>query len=159
MKFHLYIIILGPGFDKNLDPKPAAKVVGCINTSTDMGTNVYNCHQNFRMGKCGEWQAASGSFPIGSHGLCPYLYNLAFSYDYVSNNHYGCSSKREVKDPPNNVKMGYLGNFNRTLYIGDIFIGTSKYPPYIVNNKVIENQFQSLLEFSNNCHDKCQACV
>ena len=110
------------------------------------------------MGKCGESQVASGSYPIGSHGLCPYLYNLAFTYDYISNSNHGCSSSRMIKNPPSNVKMGYLGNFNRTLYSGDIFISTSKYPPYIVNENLIENQFESLLEFTRLSQSKCQAC-
>lgn len=112
------------------------------------------------MGKCGEWQAASGPNPIASHGLCPYFYNLAFSYNYSSNNYYGCSSNRMIKDPPSNVKMGYLGDFNRTQYSGDIFIGTSRYPPYIIaEDRAIDNQFQSLIEFSTRCQGNCKACA
>lgn len=131
----------------NVDPTPAAKNVACINTSNDKGTFVYNCHQNFRMGFCGLSQPAAGSYPIGSHGLCPYLYNFAFDYDFVPNNIWRCYSAREIKNPPSNVKMGYRGDFNRTLYTGDIFIATAKYPPYAVVNQTIENQFDNLLEF------------
>lgn len=39
----------GPGFYYYArDPQKAAKFVQCINTSADKGTNVYNCHQNWR---------------------------------------------------------------------------------------------------------------
>jgi hypothetical protein len=95
------------------DPKPAAKNVACINTSYDKGTYIYNCHQNFRMGNCGYSQAGAGSFPLGSHGLCPYFYNLAFKNNFVPNNYYKCHSSRMVINPSNDVKMGYLGNFDR----------------------------------------------
>lgn len=38
-----------PGFDFYLkNPQNAAHFVQCINTSIDKGTNVYNCHQNWR---------------------------------------------------------------------------------------------------------------
>jgi predicted esterase len=43
------------------DMKKAAKFVQCIHTSNTLGTSVYDCHQNWRMGKCGEsqhWRAA-----------------------------------------------------------------------------------------------------
>lgn len=140
----------GYGFDNGKDPKSAAKIVACINTSSDKGTGVYNCHQNFRMGRCGSYQDAAGSFPIGSHGLCPYFYNLAFTYNFTYSNSFGCSSWRMVQNPPKNVKMGYLGEFNRTLYSGDIFINTARHPPYIIEKNLFENQFASLLTFMNN---------
>lgn len=143
----MHEIFAGPGFDIFVDPKPAAKNVECINTSTDKGTPIYNCHQNFRMGFCGFSQAASGSYPVGSHGLCPYFYNLAFTHDFVNNNFHNCVSDRPIKDPPNNVKMGYLGAFNRTQYVGDVFIVTAKYPPFIVDNNLIDNQLPNLLEY------------
>lgn len=103
----------GPGFDVNAAVMPAAKNVACINTSNDKGTSVYNCHQNFRMGNCGKTQAAAGSYPLGSHGLCPFFYNLAFKNDFVFQNKYGCTSKRMLKNTTSAVKMGYLGSFNR----------------------------------------------
>jgi hypothetical protein len=140
----------GPGFDTGKDPKPAAKVVSCIDTSTDKGTGNYNCHQNFIMGRCGSYQDAAGSYPVGSHGLCPYFYNLAFTYNYTYSNNFGCSSGRMIKNPPASVKMGYLGDFNRTLYVGDIFINNAKYPPYIIENNLVDNQLPNLLTFMNN---------
>lgn len=103
----------GPGFDNFKDPKQAAKFVGCINTSTDKGTNVYKCHHNYRMGSCGDWQAGATSYPIGSHGMCPYLYNLAFKHNFVPNNFYNCKSNRMVKEFKSNVKLGYLADFDR----------------------------------------------
>lgn len=104
----------GPGFDMNEDPTPAAKNVACIDTSSDKGTTIYNCHQNFRMGVCGWSQAAAGAPPMGSHGLCPYLYTLAFNTSYVPNNsYYSCTSTRLMKNLTNDVRMGYTANFNR----------------------------------------------
>lgn len=123
----------------NVDPKPAAKNVACISTSSDKGTVVYNCHQNFRMGICGFAQVAAGPYPLGSHGLCPYMYLSAFENDFTSNNIYGCYSERSIKSPTNDVKMGYNANFNRSLYQGDIFIATAQYQPYVVINGVITN--------------------
>lgn len=39
----------GPAFQHySRDPLEAANFVQCINTSTDKGTHVYNCHQNWR---------------------------------------------------------------------------------------------------------------
>lgn len=38
-----------PGFELYMkNPQYAANFVQCINTSIDKGTNVYNCHQNWR---------------------------------------------------------------------------------------------------------------
>lgn len=131
--------VLGPGFTSKHDPKPAAKHVACINTSNIKGTTIYNCHQNFRMGKCGKTQAGASRFPLGSHGLCPYFYNLAFTHDFVPNNHYNCSSTRILRSFVGNVKMGYMGDFDRTVNVGDIFIATAKYSPFIVINGIIDN--------------------
>jgi len=103
----------GIGFNNLIDPTPAAKSVGCIHTSSDMGTTHYNCHQNYRMGSCGDWQEGAGLYPNGSHGLCPYLYDSAFTRNFAVNNRYNCSSNRMVKNPSKNVKMGYLAKFNR----------------------------------------------
>lgn len=122
-----------------VDPKPAAKNVACINTSSDKGTVVYNCHQNFRMGVCGFAQVAAGPYPLGSHGLCPYIYLSAFDNDFVANNVHACYSDRSVKSPSKDVKMGYNANFDRSLYQGDIFIATAQYPPYVVINNIINN--------------------
>lgn len=103
----------GPGFDHNkryIDPKLAAKNVACINTSIDKGTNIYDCHQNFRMGKCGKSQIAAGPKPLGNHGLCPYFYNAAFTQNFTANNVYNCTSKRPAINIPENFTMGYRTN-------------------------------------------------
>lgn len=101
----------GPGFDMNVrsvDPKNSAKNVACINTSTDKGTGVYNCHQNFRMGLCGRSQAAAGPRPLGNHGLCPYFYNAAFEHEFVADNFYNCKSLRTASNLPSDYRMGYM---------------------------------------------------
>lgn len=148
---------LGYGFDYYEDPKPAAKNVACIDTSWDRGTNVYNCHQNFRMGFYGYSQPAAGPYPLGSHGLCPYFYNSSFTNDFVPNNYYNCWSDRIAKNLTSDVKMGYRAEFNRqakrfkiilvifnfisrTAVRGDIFIGTAKYPPYVLVNNNLNNK-------------------
>jgi len=109
--------LLASGFKVDKKLQPAAKNVGCINTSNNKGVNVYTCHQNYRMGSCGNSQAASstaGPDPVDSHRLCPYFYNFAFTNDYVySNDYYACSSARILKNTTSAVKMGYLADFNR----------------------------------------------
>lgn len=103
----------GPGFDNYANPTLAAKSVDCINTSTDKGTSIYNCHRNYRMGYYGSAQPAAGSFPLGNHGLCPYFYLSAFTNDFVANNYYKATSTRLAKNLTADVKMGYNGIFNR----------------------------------------------
>lgn len=101
----------GPGFDnmkRAVDPKLAAKHVSCINTSIDKGTSIYNCHQNFRMGKCGSSQPASGPRPLASHGLCPYFYNSAFDNEFTPSKDSKCKSKRTPSEMPDGLRMGYL---------------------------------------------------
>jgi hypothetical protein len=130
----------GPGFNGQpiaKDPKKAAKNVACINTSNGFGTNIYNCHQNFRMGRCGEYQDAQGPYPLGSHGLCVKFFNLAFTVNYTPNNYFNCPSTRLATNLTENVTMGYLGNFNRSLIQGDIFIATAKSFPYKAINGII----------------------
>lgn len=138
--------LTGPGFGpvwffwpnpKARDPKLASKNTQCINTSTDKGTNVYDCHQNFRMGNCGVTQPAAGPYPLGSHGLCPYFYNHAFNHKFVANNYFKCTSPNESK--ATDIRMGYLGHEERQSHRGEIFIATAKFPPYVVVNDVIEN--------------------
>jgi hypothetical protein len=114
----------GPGFDffYTEDPKLAAKNVQCIHTSVTAGTKERNCHQNWLMGNCGKSQPAGNDLmgiycgltkscpneTLFNHNVCPYLYNSAFSHDFVANNYYNCSSKRMAKDLPVNFKMGYM---------------------------------------------------
>lgn len=124
----------GPGFVgtyRDKPSKPAAKNIACINTSNNYGTTNYDCHQNFRMGNCGLQQAAASSYPKGHHGLCPYFYNAAFEAHFIPHNNYKCGSARLANVTDEYVRMGYLGNFNRTKVQGDIFIATSGTPPYV----------------------------
>lgn len=100
----------GPGFDgqkRAVDPKLAAKNVACINTSIDKGTKIYNCHQNFRMGNCGQSQPSAGPRPLGNHGMCPYLYNSAFDYKFRPSNKHECKSNRVAQFIPDQLIMGY----------------------------------------------------
>ncbi|CAO1410455.1 unnamed protein product [Diamesa serratosioi] len=118
----------GPGFDyynyqvpKN--PQDAAKNIQCIHTSSNFGTTVYNCHQDWRMGVCGAYQvgAHDRSFyycllykicstpeALGSHGLCNQFYLNAFEVDFVSDNCYNCPSNRAATNLPAKYKMGYM---------------------------------------------------
>lgn len=147
----------GPAFDGWFDyrgktPTDAAKNVACINTSSDKGSTKYNCHQNFRMGKCGESQPAAGPFPLGSHGLCPYFYNLAFDYEFVPLNLEKCISYNKA-NISSEVRMGYLGRFDKTFVRGDIFIATAATPPYVISapdfveNTLSEEQNKDLLSW------------
>lgn len=108
--------VLGPGFDGRLkaaDPRTAARNVACINTSTDKGTNKYNCHQNFLMGKCGKHQMAAGKKPLGDHGLCPYFYNSAFENEFKADNHHNCTTKFNAVNVSTSVRMGYFSTLER----------------------------------------------
>jgi hypothetical protein len=98
----------GVGFTfYNRDSRKAARFVQCINTSTDKGTSYYNCHQNWRLGECGNRQIAAGKFPMGSHGLCPFFFAKSFRHDFVARNDiYNCKSSRFVMDLPSDYIMG-----------------------------------------------------
>lgn len=120
----------GPGFDITLravDPKRAAKNVACINTSTTKGTSMYNCHQNFLMGRCGKSQPAATRKPLGNHGLCPYFYNAAFIHNFAINNLYNCTTSRSSIDPPEDLRLGFL---NKNFLNGDFFVPTSREFPW-----------------------------
>lgn len=101
----------GPAFDglrRTVDPKVAAKNVACINTSTDKGTSFYNCHQNFRMGKCGKTQPAAGPAPLGNHGLCPYFYVSAFDHEFKAEANWRCPTDHPALNLPSDYRMGYM---------------------------------------------------
>jgi hypothetical protein len=126
----------GPGFDNLMstaNPQNAAKNVQCINTSIDKGTSIYNCHQNFRMGRCGILQPGSTTYPKRHHGLCPYYYNSAFKNDFIPRQDNECRSRREPESFPQNLKMGFLG-INHPIVYGDFFIPTSDRSPWNVIN-------------------------
>uniref|UniRef100_T1DIE1 Putative triacylglycerol lipase n=1 Tax=Psorophora albipes TaxID=869069 RepID=T1DIE1_9DIPT len=125
----------GPGFDSDrnfssLDPKLAAKNVQCIHTSNDKGTFRRDCHQDWDMGNCGNSQPASGPYPKGSHGLCPYFYNSAFTHEFRAiPKPKECTSFRAATHIPTDFRMGYLSDANSTI-IGDFYARTTKHYPY-----------------------------
>lgn len=132
----------GPGFDGTLrakDPKLAAKNVACINTSNIKGTSIYNCHQNYRMGRCGISQPASNP-DLSHHQICPYFYIESFDHKFVPNNLFRCLSRKFTNKFSEDVRMGYLGDFNRTKVRGEIFIATAKYSPYLVVAGLLDNR-------------------
>lgn len=89
--------------------REAAQNVQCIHTSRDKGTRFYNCHQDWRLGNCGLTQVASNSPPLGSHGLCPYMYVNAFEHEfYAIIKPDDCVSKRMATFWPAKFKMGYM---------------------------------------------------
>lgn len=91
------------------DASLAAENVQCIHTSNTYGTMQRNCTQNWNMGVCGYAQVGAMAYPKGSHGLCPYFYNAAFTHDFVAwKNIYGCYSTRAVTEYPELFKMGYI---------------------------------------------------
>lgn len=91
------------------DHRAAAQNVQCIHTSRDKGTRFYNCHQDWRLGNCGLTQVASNSPPLGSHGLCPYMYVNAFDHEfYAVIKPDDCVSKRMANYWPPKFKMGYM---------------------------------------------------
>lgn len=144
----------GPAFDNFIGtahPQSAAKNVQCINTSIDKGTSIYNCHQNFRMGRCGVWQSGSTTYPKRHHGLCPYYYNSAFLHDFIPNHNNECRSRREPDFIPPNLKMGFLGVVTQPLAFGDFFIHTSDRPPWnvVVSNDINPSKVDKRKQFIN----------
>uniref|UniRef100_A0AAG5DN71 Lipase domain-containing protein n=1 Tax=Anopheles atroparvus TaxID=41427 RepID=A0AAG5DN71_ANOAO len=128
----------GPGFDgdrmfKQGNFLAAAKNVQCIHTSIDKGTKFPNkCHQNWRMGMCGFRQAAAGPPPLGSHGLCPVFYNLAFKYQFLAQpKPLECASVGEQANYPRNYRMGYMED-RKSEVRGELFAHTSDVYPYTV---------------------------
>lgn len=127
------------GFVRDRNPKLGAKNVACIDTSTFFGTQKYNCHQNFRMGNCFTQQPSSKSLSH-SHSLCTLYYRSSFENKIAPNNYWNCTSRRMAKfSPSDDVRLGLLGDFDRTKVRGDIFIATAEKPPFIVVNGIIKN--------------------
>ncbi|XP_055325367.1 uncharacterized protein LOC129579356 [Sitodiplosis mosellana] len=128
----------GPGFSNNADPRTAAQYSQCIHTnSKGRGTEERNCDQNWMMGYCGEWQPASGPKPLGSHGLCPVMYNNSFKYKFMAiEKRRTCSAPANPRDlsilPSDGIRMGYFQKlYNSTLLTGiNLYAITKKNPPY-----------------------------
>ncbi|XP_037043896.1 uncharacterized protein LOC119079910 isoform X2 [Bradysia coprophila] len=107
----------GPPFDIRgpTDFTLSAQNVQCIHTNSgDKGTRHFTCHQNWRLGNCGFSQDAALPAPLGSHGLCPYMYVNAFENDfYAVEKPAACQSNHPARNWPTNFKMGYLEDRKR----------------------------------------------
>ncbi|XP_065086366.1 uncharacterized protein LOC135708296 [Ochlerotatus camptorhynchus] len=131
----------GVGFDqdrffKGIHFRNAAKNVQCIHTSIDKGTKLMNkCHQDWRMGQCGFRQPAAGNPPLGSHGLCPVFYNLAFEKNfYAESKPLDCIMLRDPSaEYPSKFKMGYAEKRKEQVR-GELYAQTSNQFPYTVFN-------------------------
>ncbi|XP_055627225.1 uncharacterized protein LOC129769160 [Toxorhynchites rutilus septentrionalis] len=127
----------GPGFDqdrffKGINFRNAAQNVQCIHTSTDKGTKLMNkCHQDWRMGQCGFKQPAAGKPPLGSHGLCPVFYNLAFSEGFYAEPRPSTCEivKDRETDYPTGFRMGYMEKRKRKVQ-GELYAQTTDVYPY-----------------------------
>lgn len=147
----------GPGFDskKTTDHRLAAQNVQCVHTSRDKGTRYSLCHQNWKMGNCGQTQPAASAPPFGSHGLCPYFYNLAFHHPfYAVPKPQQCRSKIAPTRIPKNFQMGYMET--RKDYVqGEVFALTSKEYPYNVlpkdfhEDNEVDNSYKRRWNFTN----------
>jgi pimeloyl-ACP methyl ester carboxylesterase len=110
----------GPGFDlirTTIDFRGVAKHVQCIHTSQSLGTVFSNlCHQDWRLGNCGINQDAAKEPPCGSHGLCPYFYNIAFTHDFKAiPKPKECTATNLAPHWPEDYKMGYTEAYYRKL--------------------------------------------
>lgn len=124
----------GPGFDNKptTDHRLAGQNVQCVHTSREYGTKFSMCHQDWKMGNCGLTQDAASKPPNGSHGLCPYFYNLAFRHPfYAIPKPRKCKAKNEALRWPKKFRMGYMGE-NKDLVQGELFALTSKTFPFNV---------------------------
>ncbi|KAL7025543.1 hypothetical protein ACKWTF_013525 [Chironomus riparius] len=135
----------GPNFastDKTFAPaNRSASLVQIINTNSfGYGTGIYDGHINFKMGHCGLWQDGQGSPPMGSHGMCPYMYNHAFTYDYKYDGRYKneCNYAYTANRPINTTcqQTIIMGRRNNVLCYGDVLIPTAICAPYIYNNTI-----------------------
>lgn len=86
------------------------------------------------MGYCGWSQLGARAFPYGNHGMCPLMFNHAFSALYVPFNYYACDSPRVIKDAPADVRMGALET--RLSYVGEYFAMTAYNFPWNINPNV-----------------------
>lgn len=77
----------GPNFQpgyalSTIHANNSAKFVQCIHTSNDFGSPGRYCQRDINMGRCGMNQPGATSPPYLSHGLCPNMYNNAFTVDF-----------------------------------------------------------------------------
>jgi Lipase len=125
----------GPGFDdkiKNLgNYSKAAKNVQCIHTSLDKGTKTRTCDQNWNMGVCGWSQVGAMQPPMGSHGLCPYFYNSAFTnaFEAIPRPDFCPVLPNTAASWPAGFKMGYMET-RKAQVKGNLYAATFRNPPY-----------------------------
>ena len=96
------------------------------------------------MGRCGSAQPAAESRielseKVFLTSLCPFMYNIAFDQEFVSNNYFKCTSRRLANVTSSDVRMAYLDDLNVKVE-GDIFVATAKFPNYLVVNGIIDNK-------------------
>lgn len=124
----------GPGFDffeTTTGPTQAAKNVQCIHTTNLLGTGVYNCDHDWRMGNdCGFGQTWDGE---RSHNICNDYYNAAFDRDFLPLAKSDCPSAMPIditRPECSKAKMGYFRTFDTKSCLGDFFAAASSSPPY-----------------------------
>lgn len=71
------------GFEMTPNSKLSARNVHCVHTNSFLlGTEKRDCHRDWNMGVCGEYQLADREPPSESHNLCPIFYNIAFTEEF-----------------------------------------------------------------------------
>lgn len=109
------------------DSKLSANYVQCIHTNSIMfGTTKRDCHQDWNMGDCGNYQAIREN--VTSHFLCPTYYNSAFSNNFAATTMpTGCVAPTTLGVYPTGFKMGYTETRTAT---GEFYAKTSLFYPY-----------------------------
>lgn len=149
----------GPGFDNKptSDHRLAAQNVQCIHTSRDKGTRFSICHQNWKMGNCGQSQLAASRPPYGSHGLCPYFYNAAFRHPfYAVPKPQQCRSKIAAPRWPKQFQMGYVEDRKGDVQ-GELFSLTSKSYPFngdMTDSSYVHNEIINRRMLNHTLEDK-----
>ncbi|XP_070502611.1 uncharacterized protein [Chironomus tepperi] len=119
----------------------AAQLVQVINTNSfGYGTGIYDGHINFKMGHCGIWQDGQGLPPMGSHGMCPYMYYNSFTYNYTYNPlyqaecNYGYTANRPINATCQQTMI--MGRRNNVTCFGDVLIPTALCSPWVYNGTI-----------------------
>ena len=131
----------GPLFKARTNHRIAAQNVQCLHTSADYGTKQRdNCHQNWFLGDCGNFQDSSYLSPFKSHGVCPTLYNAAFEHDFyaVAKGIY-CKNADDLSITwPDGFKMGYMET-RKEMVDGQLFAETYAEYPFNQPPKITAN--------------------
>lgn len=106
----------------------SAKNVQTIHTSLGIGTGYRTGHQNWDLGICGIVQ---GLNPVGSHILCPHMYNSAFTHVFQTEDiPLLCVATllNAATNEPEDYRMGYK---ERRKYVrGSLWTPTTRTYPY-----------------------------